>query len=283
MATCEICSAVMGGDLIPQTFRCPSCGFLASELPITINQSARLDENAREIALRPLREQNYEQFLDECADLLPVGATLLDIGCAHGWFMEAARRRGVQATGVEPDRDIAARARAAGHEVVEGYFPDAVPVGASYDAITFNDVLEHIPAVRATVRTLPSFLEPGGIVIINIPVASGLIFRLCRYAARCGVRDPLARMWQLGLPSPHLSYFSAATLLRLFEDAGFRQMRSGALESISTRGLYERIRSDRSVGPTKAFALYAAARTVRLVASAFPSDIQYFVFQYRGG
>ena len=51
---------------------------------------------------------------------------------------------------------------------------------------------------------------------------------------------------------------------------------------MSTKGLYQRIRYDREVGWTKAAALYAAARALRLVTNAFPSDIQYFVFRAAG-
>jgi hypothetical protein len=276
---CIICSAVMVPDMLPDTFRCPACRFFASELPVTINQANRIDEDMREIALKSLRTDNFRRLLDYCSDLLPADGRLLDIGCAHGWFLDASRCRGIQAEGIEPDREMAARARAGGHNVIEGFFPDAMPAEAKYNAITFNDVLEHITGVETIVRRLPSFLEQGGLVIVNVPVSDGLIFRLSRQAARFGIRGPLARMWQRGLPSPHLSYFSASTLSRLFERAGFKLVRSGALVSISTRDLYRRIRYDRAVGPGKAAALYAAARGAKLIVGAFPSDIQYFVLR----
>ena len=67
---------------------------------------------------------------------------------------------------------------------------------------------------------LPDYLEPSGIVIVNLPVADGLIFRMARLVARFGLRDPLNRMWQ-AVPSPHLSYFTGKTLQKLFEAAGF--------------------------------------------------------------
>ena len=57
-------------DLLPSTCRCTACGFLASTLPVRISAGSRLDEGAREAALKPLRLQNYSQILDACADLL---------------------------------------------------------------------------------------------------------------------------------------------------------------------------------------------------------------------
>jgi SAM-dependent methyltransferase len=115
----------MVSDLVPATFRCPACGFLASKLPMRINAVQRIDEDARERALKGIRLSNFEQLLTECADLLPSGGRLLDVGCAHGWFMEAATARGITCVGIEPDLKMERRARSAGYNVIAGFFPDA--------------------------------------------------------------------------------------------------------------------------------------------------------------
>jgi SAM-dependent methyltransferase len=193
--------------------------------------------------------------------------------------METAAARGMTCRGIEPDREMSTIAKAAGHDVVDGYFPQDMPSGERYDAIVFNDVFEHLPDVNGIVQTLPNYLRDGGVVIVNLPVADGLIFRLCRAAARLGVRGPLDRMWQRGLPSPHLNYFTGPTLARAFGQAGFASIRQGQLQSVAKEGLYERIRYDRAVGPARATAMYAAARVARAMTGFFPSDIQYFVFQ----
>jgi len=269
----------MAPDVAQDTFRCPRCGFFASEMPVLINSIDRIDETVRERALKPIRLANFHQLLTECAALLPQGATLLDVGCAHGWFIEAATGQGLTCIGIEPDQDMQQRAKAGGHTIIAGFFPDTMPDAARFNAITFNDVFEHLPNIRQVTQTLPNFLCPGGIVIINLPVANGLIFRLSRAAARLGLTAPFDRMWQKGLPSPHLSYFTEQNLQALFATAGFTLIQRGQLASITLDGLYARIRYDRNTGPIKAAALYAAACAVRLVTSLFPSDIQYFVFR----
>jgi len=52
--------------------------------------------------------------------------------------------------------------------------------GARFDAITFNDVFEHLPDVNGMAQILPDYLEPGGTVIVSLPVADGLISRMVR-------------------------------------------------------------------------------------------------------
>lgn len=269
----------MQPDVLAGTFKCGSCGLFTSNFPISINEGERIDEDARVRALKPIRDANFRQLLDAVAPLLPDGASVLDVGCAHGWFLAAATERGYHASGIEPDREMARRAEAAGHPVTVGYFPAALPGGAKFDAITFNDVFEHLPDLDTMVQAIADRLRPGGLVVINLPVSDGLIFRLSRAAARLGATAAYERMWQKGLPSPHLSYFSRATLPRLFEASGFRLVQHGRLRSIETQGLYERIRYDRNVGALKAAVLYGIARAVRLASALAASDIHYFVLR----
>lgn len=271
----------MRADALAGTFRCPGCGLYRSAFPVAINQAQadRLDEVRRERALKALRVANFERLLDGCAPHLPKGAAVLDVGCAHGWFLAAAAARGYRPTGLEPDHQVAARTRAAGEPVIEGFFPVALPVGATYDAISFNDVFEHLPDAHAMADAVRERLNPDGVVILNLPLAGGAVFQLARLAARFGVRGPLARMWQEGLPSPHLAYYSEATALQLFRVHGFEPVAKGRLPSMTTRGLWARIRYDRSVSPLKAAALYVVAAGLTVVSGLLPPDIGYFVLR----
>jgi hypothetical protein len=108
--------------------------------------------------------------------------------------MGAATARGITRVGIEQDLEIERRARSAVHNVIGGLFPDAMPNRVRFDATTFNDVFEHLPDVNRMAQILPDYLELSGTVIVNLPVADGLIFRMARLAARFGVTDSLNRM-----------------------------------------------------------------------------------------
>ena len=271
----------MRPDVLAGSYRCSRCGLYRSAFPVAINQAQddRLDEVRRERALKALRVANFERLLDGCAAHLAEGASLLDVGCAHGWFLEAAARRGYRPLGLEPDHEVAVRTKTSGAPVIEGFFPDALPAGATYDAISFNDVFEHLPDAHAMAEAVRERLNPGGVLILNLPLAGGVIFRLARLAARLGIKGPLARMWQEGLPSPHLAYYSAATVLRLFRAHGFEPVAQGRLPSMTTQGLWARIRYDRSVSPVKAAGLYVVAAALAVVSDLLPPDIGYFLLR----
>jgi len=278
--SCFLCDAPMRPDVLDGAFRCPACGLFRSAFPVAINQAVddRLDEVRRERALKALRVANFERLLDGCQPHLAAGASLLDVGCAHGWFLQAAAARGYRPTGLEPDHEVAVRAQADA-PVIEGFFPEALPPGATYDAISFNDVFEHLPDAHAMAEAVRDRLNPGGVLILNLPLAEGVIFQLARLAARFGIKGPLARMWQEGLPSPHLAYYSTRTLLRLTRAHGFQLVAQGRLASMTTKGLWARIRYDRSVSPLQAAAFYAAAAGLTAVSGLLPPDIGYFVLR----
>jgi 2-polyprenyl-3-methyl-5-hydroxy-6-metoxy-1,4-benzoquinol methylase len=160
------------------SLRCPSCRTWASKLPVAINSpgSEAIDEGLRETALAALREHNNRRVVDRIVALGGTpGQRVLDVGCAHGWFVLAARQAGLDAEGIEPDEEVAGVAARNGVRVRVGLFPDVLAPQEQYDVITFNDVLEHLPDVRAAVAACHDHLRPGGLLSINIPNSRGLV------------------------------------------------------------------------------------------------------------
>jgi 2-polyprenyl-3-methyl-5-hydroxy-6-metoxy-1,4-benzoquinol methylase len=228
-----------------------------------VTTGTRIDHSARATGLEHLRRDNFRRALERIEELAPLaGARVLDIGCAHGWFLEEAIARGAEATGVEPEEEMAAGAATRGLEVRTGFFPDVVPESGAFDLITFNDVFEHIPDVRATLEACLRVLRPGGVISINSPTADGLGYRAATAGARLGVRGPFERFWQHGLPSPHCHYFTRESLARLLSESGFSVEGVHPLVSISRTGLWERVHTFRRTSPASVAgfaALWAAA------------------------
>lgn len=234
-------------------FVCRGCGTWRSSLEPSFDRKTlhREDEKAREPGLRSIRQHTFEQVLDRIEGVHALdGARVLEIGSAHGWFLEASSRRGALASGIEPNRDMVAVASERGHRVSEGLFPDALQSDDTFDVIAFNDVLEHIPDVVAALDACHRHLVPGGVLSVNIPTSDGAVYRVAARLARWGIGRPLMRLWQHGLPSPHIHYFPRAALVRLLEARGFRIRAVGPLTAIVRRGLWQRLHVYR--GPTPA-------------------------------
>lgn len=250
---CTVCGAPIKTKVAPWSARCPQCSTWHSELKPEIESTSlhgSIDVDARSTGLKELRDANNAQILDELMAQRDLGgAKLIDVGSAHGWFLAAAARRGLDAEGIEPERAMADLARAAGNTVRDGYFPDVLDDGEQTDVISFNDVLEHIPDVSATLDACAATLRPGGLLSVNIPSATGLAYRVATTLARVGVRGPYLRLWQHGLPSPHMHYFPPAALAELIEKHGFTVRRVTALQSIRRDGLWSRLHTVRRASP----------------------------------
>ncbi len=242
-----------------------------------------LDEQRRELALVTLRKKNFERILDRLDSV--TGSTrqaLLEVGSAHGWFLDAAARRGHDVHGIEPDAPIAAQSVARGHDVTTGFFPAAVAPDARYDVIVFNDVFEHLPDPRAALVSCRQLLRQGGVLVVNLPSSEGIFFRMATLLDRMGLPGPHERMWQKGFPSPHLSYFRPHTLKRLAAREGFAEIYRGTLDSLDRGGLWQRLRFDTRSSLSGAAIMWLAIMIASPLLARLPSDIALQIYRHAG-
>ena len=158
----------------------------------------------------------------DVAPFIPPGATrVLDVGCGAGGFGTTLRAvLGDDATivGLEAVATQAESARR-GHgfdDVVAGYFPEALDgYPHAFDAIFFNDVLEHIVDPWSVLRQVPRFLSDEGCVVAAIPSIqyAPVVFKLLR--GRWDYVD------QGTLDRTHVRFFTKATMVEMFETCGY--------------------------------------------------------------
>lgn len=265
---------------------CARCGYESAQLAPSINESAaheNVDEATRHTGLKALRAANFRQLLDRISrHASPDGArrSILDVGAAHGWFVKAAADRQFDALGLEPDHAVCAGAQRTGARVREGYFPDALAAHEKFDVIVFNDVFEHIPALDVLLAHCSARLNPGGLLVLNLPSSRGIFYRASKVLHRMGAAGFFERLWQKSLPSPHLHYFHAHNLAQLCSRHGLTAVESFHLASIHLDGLYARIAYVKSglrwLAPLIWLSIVLAYPLVRW---GTPSDIDVVIFR----
>jgi SAM-dependent methyltransferase len=262
---------------------CRACGYESGALQGAINAAPEgtLDEAQREAGLKALRQENFHVVVDIARRHAQPGARrLLDVGSAHGWFLETASDR-FDVLGIEPDEAVGRRTAARGLPVREGYFPDVLQAGETFDVIVFNDVIEHIPDIASALDACHERLNPGGILILNLPSSKGFFYRLSKLFARCGWRGPFDRLWQKDLPSPHVHYFAPDNLERFVRRHGFVQVHAQELPSLRAKGLLQRMRCTGAMSGPSLYLQYLAVLCVIPLLRVFPSDIIIGVFRKR--
>jgi SAM-dependent methyltransferase len=283
---CIVCGNNTSPGVVEWHRTCAGCAYERADLKVSINESpshAQIDEREREVALRALRDQNFKTILARISSLAKPGASkLLEVGCAHGWFLEQAGKR-FEVLGIEPDAVVGKSAAARGLPVRFGYFPDALKDGERFDVMVFNDVIEHIPNVAIALGACEERLHPGGLLVLNLPSSRGLFYRLSKLFARFGMRGPFERLWQKGLPSPHVHYFNEQNLTALLGRHGFALVDAVELPALRADGLMARLRYVGRVSKPVLYARYVAILCMIPVLSLFPSDIVVCSFRKMGG
>lgn len=283
--SCVCCSQPLQAGLEKWHWVCTDCGYESAQLAPSINEAAaheNVDEAGRDLGLKALREANFRQLLDQISRHTPPGTAmrLLDVGSAHGWFVKAATERGFDALGLEPDHAVCAQARRNGAHVREGFFPDELAEHEKFDVIVFNDVFEHIPAPDRLLAHCTARLNQGGLLVLNLPSSRGFFYRASKFLHRLGAAGFFERLWQKGLPSPHLHYFHARNLIKLGARHQLSVVESSHLASVHLNGLYKRITyvksAPRWLAPLIWLGIVAAFPLVRWGA---PSDIDVVMFR----
>lgn len=136
------------------------------------------------------------------------GLKILDFGAGKGEVLEALQEMGAVAYGVEPfGYDLLIQKGFHAFKSIE----DALPHGP-FDGIVSIDVLEHLIDPVSDVRSLNAALKNHGWFYAATPNNGSLRARLT------------GQRWEEALRKGHLFLFSAKSVRRLFEKAGFTRI-----------------------------------------------------------
>ena len=182
---------------------------------------------------------------------------LLDVGCAMGFLLDEARRRGWQTQGVDLSEFASNYARAElGLPVFTGLLRDARYPDGHFDAVVMDDVIEHVGDPEAELAEVRRILRPGGVVLLHTPNADSFSYRVS------------GRHWVHLKPGEHLVYFSPRTLTALLEKLGFQTKESHA-SGKPTNLRYIALRVPR-YGKTIGLIAQAIVRWIPFSRAAFP-------------
>ncbi|MGH3870126.1 MAG: class I SAM-dependent methyltransferase [Pseudonocardiaceae bacterium] len=169
----------------------------------------------------------------EVLPFIPANAErILDIGCGHGAFGKTLRAGfpGASIVGIEPDPVSAEEAKRHYDHVIEGHFPKAIPRGELWDAIVFNDVLEHLADPWEALRISKKFLRPRGLIVASIPNIRYLpvLWELVIHG-RWTYTD------QGTLDRTHLRFFTRDSIRLMFDESNYRILRVQGVNSVGGR------------------------------------------------
>ncbi len=145
--------------------------------------------------------------------LLPPGSRLLDVGCGFGGFVKLAVDLGMDAYGIDMNREGIAVGREAfglGDRLIVGRIEDLADRQnngrGSFDLVTLFEVIEHVESPQGLIDQCRTLLREGG-----------LLCATCPNEARW---EPFGRLW-VDYPPHHLTRWRPDTLRSFLASNGF--------------------------------------------------------------
>ncbi|PJZ64356.1 class I SAM-dependent methyltransferase [Leptospira wolffii] len=141
----------------------------------------------------------------------PEGLTLFELGCAAGFFLSEAAKRGYKVKGLELSKSESEYARNnLGLDVLSGSFlDDSVLPDEKFDAVCAFFVIEHFPDAEDVFARITNLVKPGGLLFLGLPSLNGPSFRT----------NPLE--WLRTHPSDHFWDYSPNSLEKMLKMYGF--------------------------------------------------------------
>jgi 2-polyprenyl-3-methyl-5-hydroxy-6-metoxy-1,4-benzoquinol methylase len=165
--------------------------------------------NYETIAWYPKRV--YQELRSALLQRFPSRGRLLEVGCATGPFVEAAREDGWDAEGIDPAAAAVAVGAERGLPLRAVSLEDAGYSQADrFQVIVMLHMLEHLADPAATLREARRVVAPDGCLVIEVPNLGSAEARLR------GLR------WSALTPPEHLTYFDRRSLARLLDATGWR-------------------------------------------------------------
>jgi 2-polyprenyl-3-methyl-5-hydroxy-6-metoxy-1,4-benzoquinol methylase len=147
--------------------------------------------------------------------------SLLDIGCAYGAFLSAAREEGFSPQGIDPAEDaVRYVTQTIGIPAIQGYFPApqggkaALPLPLpNFDVITLWYVIEHFRDCVPALAEIKKLLKPGGALAFATPSFTGV-----------SGRGSLKRFLEHS-PQDHWTIWSPSVCGKALKKAGFKAIK----------------------------------------------------------
>jgi len=193
--------------------KCNNCGLIfadQTEVPEYYLKHYSEIKDTDYVAEERGRRKSGEAILKRIEKFKKAPGRLLEIGCASGFLLDEARRRGWEVHGVDISKSASAYARdKLNLNVIESSFEDTAFENNSFDVIVMLDTLQHLTDPKGTVLELRRILKRDGLLYISTPNISSMVSRMLH-----------ARWW--GINRFHLFYFSKKTMERMLDACGFK-------------------------------------------------------------
>ncbi len=226
---CNLCGSQSARYVFPKLriIKCAECGLVrADEIPDREKLERLYSESYFRssdsgafgyddyIADRKKISKTFEKRMEEIEKWAGQKGRILDVGCATGFSLEVAKKRGWESQGIEISEFACDFARRnLGIDIFCGSLAETELEPGTFDVITMWDYIEHCADPAGELAHANRLLRDGGLLVLTTPDISSLPARIWR-SRWMGIKE-----------EEHLYYFSPDTVRRLLIKSHFDPVR----------------------------------------------------------
>lgn len=192
---------------------------------------------------KPFRRRAHKFFLSRYTRLFSSVRSVLDVGCAAGWFLDSIKKVGVRTVGIEPSLSIEKLSKS--HELYRIPAKDMVMVKGKFELISFWNVFEHFSNPHRILKLASSKLKPSGLLILSIPNQDGFISRIAYALVKISsgfIRTPLEELFQTNNSFGHLFHYHRRSLEELLKMHAFKPLIWEGADIVDVSNVRQRLR-----------------------------------------
>lgn len=207
-------------DILYELVSCDLCGHLFISNPPSVNELNAIYESTynyeAHLAIENEKKWRAKQIFRKLADIVPINAMIIDIGCMYGFTLEVLRSLGYRnLIGIEINASAVMECKKKGFTAFQGTFSQWVNSNASKfnegcTCFLLSHVIEHIQNIHSFLNELHDILKVGDYLIIMVPNSN----------ARTTVL--LKQNWGWWQVPVHVHHYTKESLLYLLSAYGYK-------------------------------------------------------------
>jgi 2-polyprenyl-3-methyl-5-hydroxy-6-metoxy-1,4-benzoquinol methylase len=192
--------------------QCATCSFVfCQKIPTNADLQAHYGNYPHEAGLSAITANRYRELLATFASYKQSG-NMIDVGSGDGYFLAVAKEFSWKVFGTEFTDAAIQVCENKQITMHKGILNPANYTPNFFDIITSFEVIEHINNPVEEIRNFAKILRKGGLVYVTTPNFDAL------------TRHIVGSQWNIVEYPEHLSYYTAKTLRKLFEENGFKTL-----------------------------------------------------------
>lgn len=217
---CIVCGSNKFDFLYKGILRCNRCGHSFADLDMSEKELHKIynggyfqgKEYLNYINDKNITQKNFKKRLGTLNKYLENGThnSLLEIGCAYGFFLELAEKFIKDVTGIDVTEEGTKYAREILHlNAINADFLQYDLAKKKFDVVCIWDTIEHLRSPHLYIKKISDHMNQGGIIAITTGDIESFMSRIRK------------EKWRLIHPPTHVHYFSKRSITLLLQKYGF--------------------------------------------------------------